>query len=217
MRYFFIILLSLSVWRAEAQDFDPVHPDYALLKQLVLEKIDAKRARKSQKQLINNPALQTTADNYTAFYKASKFERNAENKLRIEKKIKKVCKANGYKNAFINYHITSIPCMNFHGKKFYLDKEDTETSTHLFIGERPTKKEKAKDDFKEKPVKPYTYQELADLIAKEFMNDEGTFKILNNGYDKFGFSIAVEQRTLFRTKIPRIKAIIIVGGNRITW
>lgn len=217
MKYIFITLICFGIFKAQAQDFDPVHPDYALLKQLVLEKIGSKRARKSQKELINNPALQTTADAYTASYKANKFERTTENKLRIGKKIKKLCKANGYKNAFINYHITSIPCMNFRGKKFYLDKEDTETPTHLFVGDRPTKKEKAEADFKAKPVKPYTYQELADLIAKEFMNDEGTFKILNNGYDKFGFSIAVEQRTLFRTKIPRIKAIIIVGGNRITW
>ena len=87
----------------------------------------------------------------------------------------------------------------------------------MFIGNKPSKKEKEDEKFKTNPVKLYTYTELADLIAKQFISDEGAFKILNNGFDKFGFSLAVEQRTLFRTKIPKIKAIIIVGGNRITW
>ncbi|MBL7937272.1 MAG: hypothetical protein JNM51_15795 [Bacteroidia bacterium] len=206
--------MSLSV---SAQDFDPVHPDYNLLKQLVLEKINNKRARKVKSVLKNNEALQLTSDNYTQTLRATKFESNTNNKIRINKKIKKACKYNGYRNAYVDYHITSINCVNFKGNKFYLDKQDTETNTHLFIGNRPTKKEKADEKFKANPVKLYTYQELADLIAKEFISDEGTFKILNNGFDKFGFSLAVEQRTLFRSKIPKIKAIIIVGGNRITW
>ena len=200
-----------------AQDFDPVNPDYDLLKQLVLDKLNSKRAKKSKTVLQPNTALQLTSDNYTRTLRATKFESNTENKLRINKKIKKACKLNGYKNAFMNYHITSVNCVNFRGSKFYYDREDTDTKTHLFVGIRPTKKGKADEKFKATPVKLYTYQELADLIAKQFISDEGTFKILNNGFDKFGFCLAVEQRTLFRHKLPKIKAIAIVGGNRITW
>lgn len=206
--------MSLSLF---SQDFDPVHPDYDLLKELVLEKINNKRARKIKTVLKNNASLQLTSDNYTQTLRATKFESNSNNKVRLNKKIKKACKYNGYRNAYVDYHITSINCVNYKGSKFYLDKEDTETSTHLFIGDRPTKKEKADEKFKSNPIKLFTYQELADLIAKQFISDEGTFKILNNGFDKFGFSLAVEQRTLFRNKLPKIKAIIIVGGNRITW
>jgi len=184
---------------------------------LVLDKLNSKRAKKSKSVLQSNAALQLTSDNYTRTLRASKFESNCENKLRINKRIKKACKLNGYKNAFVNYHITSINCVNFKSSKFYYDKEDIDTKTHLFTGTRPTKKEKADEKFKAIPVKLYTYQELADLITKQFISDEGAFKILNNGFDKFGFSLAVEQRTLFRHKLPKIKAIAIVGGNRITW
>lgn len=167
--------------------------------------------------LINHEALQTTADNYTAVLRAGKLKKTSENKDRINKKFKKKCRANGYKYAFIDYHILSIPCVNAKSTAFYFDKEDTETSTHLFIGKKPTKKEKADEKFQAYPVKLYTYQALADIIARQLISDEGTFKILNNGFDKFGFSLAVEQSTLLRKKIPVIKAIIIVGGNRITW
>ncbi len=167
--------------------------------------------------LINNSPLQVTADNYTTALRASRLEKNSENKLRINKKFKKNCRLNGYKNGFIDYHIASVKCMNYRQSNFYFDKEDTETPTHLFVGKKPSKKEREEADFKAVPVKAYSYSELADILAKQFVSDEASFKILNTGYDKFGFSIAVEKRTLFRSKLPVIKAIIIVGGNRITW
>jgi hypothetical protein len=200
-----------------AQDFDPTKPNYDLLKQLVIEKLNQKRNRKSKINLIQHQALQTTSDNYTRKLRASKLEKNSSNEIRISKKLKKNCKANGYRNAFVDYHITSLPCVNSKGFKFYYDREDTETNTHLFMGNRPTKKEKEKDTYKSTPIKLFSYNELADLIAKQFMKDDGSFKILNNGFDKFGFSIAVEQSTLYRNRLPKIKIIIILGGNRITW
>lgn len=184
---------------------------------MVIDKLNSKRAKKLKTALQVNAALQITSDNYTRTLRAAKLEATSENKLKINKKIKKACRLNGYRNAFVNYHITSINCVNFKGSKFYYDREDIDTKTHLFTGVRPTKKEKADEKFKAIPVKLYTYQELADLIVKQFISDEGIFKILNNGFDKFGFSLAVEQRTLFRHKLPKIKAIVIVGGNRITW
>jgi hypothetical protein len=187
------------------------------LKELIVEKINEKRVRRGFKTLTTNTSLQITADNYTKALRAKKLERNLENKARINKKFKKNCRTNGYTNAFIDYHITSIPCIHLSGTKFYYDKEDTETPVHLFLGEKPTKKEKEKDGFKAYPAKLYSYQELANAIARQFISDEGSFKILNNGFDKFGFSLAVEQQTLFKNKLPKIKAIIIVGGNRITW
>lgn len=217
MKLQLFILVLLFTRFSYAQDFDPTKPDYDFLKQLVIEKLNQKRNKKAKTDLIINNALQETSDNYTKVLRASKLERNSENKIKISKKIKKNCTANGYKNAFIDYHITSIPCVNFKNTIFYFDSKDTETNYHLFIGNKPTKKEKADEKYKAVPIKLYTYQELADIIIKQFITDEGTFKILNNGFDKFGFSIAVEQKTLFRKKIPKIKVIIILGGNRITW
>ena len=210
----FAILITAS---SSAQDFDPTKPDYDLLKQLVIEKLNQKRNRKQKSNLIVNQALQVTSDNYTRKLRASKLEKRTDNEIRISRKLKKNCKLNGYKNAFVDYHITSIPCVNSKGFKFYYDREDTETNTHLYMGSRPSKKEKAEETYKATPMKLYNYQELADLIAKQFTKDDGTFKILNNGFDKFGFSIAVEQSTLYRNRLPKIKIIIILGGNRITW
>ena len=200
-----------------AQDFDPTNPNYDLLKNLVIEKLNHKRIKKNKTTLEFNEALQKTADAYVAIFSASKLEKTSNNKLYIGKKIKRNCKSNGYSNAFIDYDITSIVCMSSSNLIFYYDKEDNETSTHLFIGKKPSKKEKLDPKYKKKPLKLHSYSHLADLLVKQFITDEGNFKILNNGYDKYGFALAVEQRTLFKNKIPKLKLILIMGGNRITW
>ena len=217
MKISIIILIYIFSSSLSAQDFDPIKPDYDLLKQMIIDKFNQKRERKSHKQLKNNEALQLTADNYVKVFSENRLQKNTKNKLRISKKVKKNCKLNGYKNTFVDYHIAAINCMNFAGSNFYFDKEDTETSTHLFIGNKPTKKEKEDAKFTPNQVKLYTYNQLADLIIRQFVTDEGSFKVLNNGFDKYGFSLAVEQRTIFRNKIPKIKIIMILGGNRITW
>ena len=217
MKIGIIILICIFSASLSAQDFDPIKPDYDLLKQMIIDKFNQKRERKSHKQLKNNEALQLTADNYVKIFSENRLQKNTKNKLRISKRVKKNCKLNGYKNTFVDYHIASINCMNYAGSNFYFDKEDTETSTHLFIGNKPTKKEKEDAKVTPNQVKTYTYSQLADLIIRQFVTDEGSFKVLNNGFDKYGFSLAVEQRTILRNKIPKIKVIMILGGNRITW
>ena len=217
MKFYFFIICNFIILLISAQDFDPTNPDYELLKKTVIEKINIKRHQKSKVELINNTSLQLTSDYYIQMLRANKFENSSANKLRLNRKIKKFCKMNGYKNAFLDFHITNISCVNFKGREFYFDKDDTETSTHLFIGKKPTKKEKSDEKFKEMPIKPYSYDELADIISRIFISDEGYFKLLNNGFDKFGFSLFVEKGSLYRHKIPNIKIILILGGNRITW
>ncbi len=217
MKIGIIILIFIFSTSLHAQDFDPIKPDYDLLKQIIVGKFNQKRERKERKQLQNNEALQLTADSYVNVFSENRLEKNTKNKLRIGKKIKKNCKLNGYKNAFIDYHIASINCIDFSGTNFYFDKEDTETSTHLFIGKKPSKKEKEDSKYTPVKIKLYTYNQLADLIIRQFITDEGSFKILNNGFDKFGFSLAVEHHSILKKKMPKIKVIVILGGNRITW
>ena len=72
-----------------AQDFDPTNPDYELLKNIVIEKINAKRHKKSKVELLSNTSLQLTSDFYIQMLRANKFENSSVNKLRLNKKIKK--------------------------------------------------------------------------------------------------------------------------------
>lgn len=206
-----------QVLYAEAQVFDPTDPNEAYLKELVIQKINAKRAKRKIKPLLLNDALQQTADQYIAQYRYTKFETNDINKRFMRKKVKKKCVANGYKNGFVDFQITAQNAMNYYGTTFYYDKEDTESQTHLFLGDKPSQAEKKEPEFKPVFMKTYTYDEVATLIVRSFIKDDGYFVNLNNGFENYGFSVAVDKRTMFRRRIPKLKMLLIVGGRRITW
>lgn len=210
---FFLVLSSI----AEAQQFDPVSADETLLKELIIEKINAKRAKRKMKPITSDLALQQTSEEYIARYRYKKFESNSYNKQFIQKKIRKKCVINGYKNGFLDFQITTQNAMNYYGTSFYYDENDTESTTHLFLGNKPSKSEKEDPGFNPVYMKMYTYDELANFILRHFIKDDGYFTNLNNGYDKYGFSLTVDKKTVFRNRIPKIKAILILGGNRITW
>lgn len=217
MKKVILIFFSFLLFAVRGQTFDPTNPDEDLLKKLVLSKINAKRVKRKGKELVLNEALQQTADQYVATFRYQRFENSAENKRRFKKNIRKQARINGYKNAFVDFHIVSQNAMNYYGKQFYYDKDDTETSTHLFMGKKPSKKEKEEPGYKAVPVKTLTYDDLASIIARNFVRDDGYFSSLNNGFDKYGFALAVDGKTIHRNKIPKVKVILIVGGNRINW
>jgi hypothetical protein len=213
-----ILVLMLVCLRGFPLEFDAKNPNYNYLNKLVLECLNAKRAKRSASQLKFHAALQKTAEYYTDHFVLRKFESNAENKLRISKKIKKMCQQNGFTTRLTDFSINTCSAVNFYGSKFYYEQDDSTNSLHLYVGKkRPSKKEKEKEGFSSIPVKNFTYEELAEEIAKKFSRDRGHIKSLNKGYDQIGISCVVEPRSLGGRKLPKIKAIIIVGGKLINW
>ena len=217
MRKLFLIIILFSRFDSFCQVFDPTLPNEEYLKELVLQKINAKRLKRKGKELVLNSALQHTADQYISKHRYKKFENTADNKTYTGKRIKKAAKINGYKNAFIDFQIVAKNAMDYYGTRFYYDKDDSDYATHLFLGTKPTRKEKEEPGFKLIPMKNITYDELATQIARSFIRDDGYFNSLNNGYDKYGLALTVDAKTLYRRRIPVLKVILIVGGNRITW
>lgn len=211
----YALFCSTSLLRA--QDFDPAHPDYELLRSKVLDKLNERRTLRHRQGMSGHAVLQLTADQYTARLRATRLENTSDNRQRVHKKIRKNARLNGYKNAFIDFHIASLTAINYGGSRFYYDRLDEDTQIHLFEGKRPSKKEKEAPSYKAVPLRLYTYDQLAGLIVSRFSTDDGTFKSLNNGYDKIGISMAVEKNTLFRNKKPVLKIIVVLGGSRISW
>ena len=123
----------------------------------------------------------------------------------------------GYTNNLLNVVTSVHNAVDYRGGKFYHDKEDNETITHLFYGNKPTKKEIEEKGLKTYPIKDYSYEELAMVLANKFLLDKRAMKCLNSGYDFVGCSCSIEARTVNRKRIPIIKAIFILGGKRINF
>ena len=136
---------------------------------------------------------------------------------KLRKQLALVCKQNGYTNHLQKVMIKFTRSVNYIKGELYYDKDDSETETHLFYGKKPAKYEMKLPGFKRVAVKAYTYGKLADIIARNFFNDNRIKNCLNRGYTDYGCSCYLESKTLNRRKIPIIKSVFILGGKRITF
>ena len=215
MRCFCLFLFLLIGILVHAQDFDPLKPDYNRLNSLVIKLLNEKRAKKGKLPLVVNPSLQKTALYYTNVFVLRKFENNDINKTRFRKNFKKICRANGFYSRLIDFSINKLSALNYYGTNYYFSREDSTSDLHLYYGKTPGRKEKEAENFKPTPLPTYSYEKLAQSIANKFIQDEGSFKSLNNAYDQLGLSCVIEPMSLGGRRLPKIKVILIVGGKLI--
>jgi hypothetical protein len=204
--------------QAFSAEFNPLHPDYELLNQLVLEKINSKRAKKHATEIASHKVLGEVASFYTNTYVLRKFENSEDNRLFIKKKIRKICKAHGYDPRLTTFTINTLNAIRYTRRSYYYDKEENESELHLYYGDhKPTKKEKQAESYKPEAMKLYSYEEIANLIAEQLIKSSGRLKTLNTAYSQIGLSCAVEPRSIGGRKIPQLKIIMLLGGKIITW
>jgi hypothetical protein len=210
-------LFSAFKPKSQTQTFDVNQPNYELLNSLIINYINDKRSEKQKQNLQENEALQKTAFYFTHQLRLKRIERMMDERRVLKRKVYLQSWKNGFQSSLVEVSITFNKAVNYEGGSFYFDGKDTETTAHLFYGKRPSKKEKADNDFKLKPIKDYTYSELAELIAENFLRDNRSIKVLNKGYSLIGCSTSLEKNTVNRNRLPLIKAVFILGGKRITW
>ena len=225
-RIFFVPCLALLLFCVSSfktsspsggDGFNVNSPDYDRLNSLVLEKINLKRESKSETPLEFSASLQKTALYFTRDLRLRKFEQLRNERKVLMQKVRLLSWKNGYTNTMLNVVITQQNAVNFGGGKFYHDRDDTETNSRLFYGDAPSKAEKKKPDFTSRPIKDFSYDELAEIIAKQFLLDKRIFKCLNSGYSLVGCSCYLEKKTVNRKRIPILKAIFILGGKRLNF
>jgi hypothetical protein len=212
-----LILFSSFNLKEGGVEFNVNQPDYERLNSAIIEVINAKREKKNEAQLELNSALQQTALYFTHSLRLSKFDKLMNERRVLKRKVAVQSWKYGYSNTMVDVNITFTNAIHFKGGKFYYDREDKDYNSHVFYGDKPGKKEKEADGFKPRPVKDYTYEELAEKIASDFLKDHRNSKALNVGYSCIGCSCSLEKKTINRNRIPVIKAIFVLGGKRINF
>lgn len=106
-----------------------------------------------------------------------------------------------------------IPLMETPNRGFYFDRHGDEGALNLYQGKRPTSKE---DKEKEKiPVRCYTEKELVDRLLKN-LNRGGFYRGIRNGiYTFVGVSIQIDEKSLYKNKIPTARVVIMFGAKRL--
>lgn len=114
-------------------------------------------------------------------------------------------------------HIQTFSCrvnlMNSGGKKFYYDRSGTKGELNLYLGERPkTKEEKEAEKI---PVSFCTEAQINEQIM-HYLARQGIIRKLKKGiYTYVGISIEVDEKSLYKNKIPTARVVVFLGARRL--
>lgn len=94
---------------------------------------------------------------------------------------------------------------------FYRDIKSEVDPYHLYIGQRPTVKERASSDYNLKPLERFTPDEFVKKINRIFKSKK-IEKLIRPGYAKYvGYSIRVNPKTINKSIVPELEVIVIFG------
>lgn len=94
---------------------------------------------------------------------------------------------------------------------FYRDIKSEVDPYHLYIGSRPTVKERAASEYNPKPLERFKPEELLHKINRVFKSKK-IEKLIRPGYAKYvGYSIRVNPKTINKSIIPELEVIVVFG------
>lgn len=127
-----------------------------------------------------------------------------------EKKLNLILPASTTKFKIVRAFAFNLPVLK-RPFNFYRDIKSEVDPYHLYIGARPTVKERASSDYNPKPLERFTSEEFVKKINRIFKSKK-IEKLIRPGYAKYvGYSIRVNPKTINKSIIPELEVIVIFG------
>lgn len=108
-----------------------------------------------------------------------------------------------------------VPLMHKPRKGFYYDRKGPEGALNLYEGDRPvTEEEKEAEPI---PLRFLTEEEILEHLIKQ-MKRLRKFRFIKKGtFDYIGVSIVVDQKSLYKTRIPTARVVVVLGAKRLKY
>lgn len=183
--------------------------DHELLNKIVFEYVNELRVKKGKTVLEHDTQLLEIAEEYQTefqfrrFHDPSRYERKMDRTI-YDKKAKRKIDASLLLPICAQYHAIDYT----EGKEFFFDDEDTDTELHLFYGPRSKSKRK---DAVITPIPYHSYKSFAKKLIDN-MESERKKELLNKAYKWGAVKLQWNYKTLYKNRIPKIKAVFILAG-----
>lgn len=127
-----------------------------------------------------------------------------------EKKLYLLLPASTTKFKIVKAFAFNLPVLK-NSLNFYRDIKSDIDPYHLYIGARPTVKERASSDYNPKPLERFKPEEFLHKINRVFKSKK-IEKLIRPGYAKYvGYSIRINPKTINKSIIPELEVIVIFG------
>lgn len=137
-------------------------------------------------------------------------------KSNFKKLVRRVQHASLSKFGLIEVYSLEIPMIEDRKGDFYYDKKSAPGELGLYYNpEKLSKKEKAEGKKPEKkPVLLFTEAQLMEAIVGKLKRYKIYSELQGGNYYAAGLSVEVNQKTLYRKKVPMLRVVIAIGSKR---
>lgn len=196
------------------KELDLLNVDDDLLNAVVFFTINKYRKKKRRKEFKYSKELDKCAKGYVSYYRFSSFRQTAGNKKKSKKAAKYGADKFGFKGAYIRVLYSQKAMLDKEKlKHFYHDvkasREDGD-DVGMYYGNRPSRG----DTTEQTPIEPYTYRSFADDLVSQWFKGANSRLSKSKALTYASCYVLLDSRTMFKSKMPSAKAILIFGGFR---
>ncbi|MCB9334916.1 MAG: hypothetical protein H6586_02130 [Flavobacteriales bacterium] len=185
--------------------------DESLLEALVFYKINSFRESKNYSLFVQSKPIQAIADAYVNRYQSSRFISNGTNYYKLKRVLNGIPKYIWLNYKLYDGYMHTPIVADYKRGVYYFDKE-SDTDLQLFYGAR---KPKPNEDVEVFPIEAKTYNQLADELLKKWFTNRSSQMLKGNTYQFLAVKTILDKKTVRKYgKMPKVKALFIVGGRR---
>ncbi|MNY08574.1 hypothetical protein D3C86_1414360 [compost metagenome] len=135
----------------------------------------------------------------------------------LEKRIRRIFFGSSCNFGLIETVAFEIPLVKKTTKHFHYNKKGAAGGFNLYEGKSKPLKTKENPEPEETPLEFYTYDEIQQLIKKQFTRKKVYRHLAEKQVSAFGYYIELDKTTVYRNKIPKLKVLIILGEKRFSY
>ncbi len=140
-----------------------------------------------------------------------------KDRSKFRKILKRAQHASLSKFGLIEVYSFEIPLIQARSGQFYYDRKGVEGTLNLYYNQQKMSKkakEMQEDPPEPKPVLLYTEAEIMQAIENKIKRNSIYSELQSGNYYAAGISMEVNEKTLFRKKVPMLRVVVALGSKR---
>ena len=142
--------------------------------------------------------------------------KKTKRKKSLEKRIRRIFFGSNCSFGLIETISFEIPLVK-KTPNFYYNKKGPDGGFNLYEGKSKPRATKTEPEPKEVSLEAYRYEEIQQLIQKQFTRKKINRYLAEKNIAAFGYYIQLDESTLHKNKIPKLKVLVILGEKRFSY
>jgi hypothetical protein len=138
-------------------------------------------------------------------------------KKSLEKRIRRIFFGSNCSFGLIETISFEIPLVKKSFRDFHYNKTGPDGGFNLYEGKSKPRATEEYPEPKEVALEAYSYEEIQQLIKTQFNRKKINKYLYEKNIAAFGYYIQLDQSTLNRTQIPKLKVLLILGEKRFSY